>query len=230
MGSVNEARYTFWHTIVDLEKASGLPKAEWCRKNCISIRTFNHYEGIFKRQEVREALHYKEEEDKQYSEVENTINELNGVEEIFTKDFVDASTDSTNKKKHRELSGCKSVESKNTVEEMGSTGKSRYFEVPKPGRAEPVSSIMESKIAAREGIKSELPSKVSSSTDRQGKLERSGNLAGTIREKDENMSCSFGAVPTDAITIEANGFRVVVGNGIGGADLEKILKAVQDNA
>ena len=54
MGSVNEARYTLWHTIVDLAKASEMPKVEWCRKNFIPIKTLNHYEGIFKRQEGRE--------------------------------------------------------------------------------------------------------------------------------------------------------------------------------
>jgi len=61
MGSVNEARYTFWQTILDLAKASGMPKAEWCRKNCISIKTFNHYEGIFRRKEARKAFYNKEE-------------------------------------------------------------------------------------------------------------------------------------------------------------------------
>lgn len=63
MGSVNEARYTFWHTIVDLAQDSGMPKAEWCRKNCISIKTFNHYEGIFRRQEERKNSYCKEEEE-----------------------------------------------------------------------------------------------------------------------------------------------------------------------
>ncbi len=55
MGSVSEAKYTYWHTIVDLAEASEMPKAEWCRKNCISIKTFNHYEGIFRRQEARKV-------------------------------------------------------------------------------------------------------------------------------------------------------------------------------
>ena len=53
MESVSEAKYTYWHTIIDLAKASGVPKEEWCRKNCISIKTFNHYEGVFRRQEAR---------------------------------------------------------------------------------------------------------------------------------------------------------------------------------
>ncbi len=55
MGSVSEAKYTYWHTIVNLAEASEMPKTEWCRKNCISIKTFNHYEGIFRRQEARKV-------------------------------------------------------------------------------------------------------------------------------------------------------------------------------
>ena len=56
--TVSEARYAYWRTIVDLAKESGIPKVEWCRSNCISIKTFNHYEGIFERQE-RRTSYYK---------------------------------------------------------------------------------------------------------------------------------------------------------------------------
>ena len=51
--TVSEAKYTYWHAIVDMANASDLSKEEWCRKNCISIKTYNHYEGVFKRQETR---------------------------------------------------------------------------------------------------------------------------------------------------------------------------------
>ena len=53
MQTVSEARYTYWHSIVDIATNSGLSKEEWCRKYKIAIKTFNHYEGIFQRQEAK---------------------------------------------------------------------------------------------------------------------------------------------------------------------------------
>ena len=54
--SLSKAKYTYWHSIIEIAKESGLPKEEWCRKNCISIKTFNHFQGIFDRQDQRAAL------------------------------------------------------------------------------------------------------------------------------------------------------------------------------
>ena len=53
MGTVSEAKYAYWRSIIALAAESGIPKAEWCRKNCISVKTFNHYQGIFRRQDAR---------------------------------------------------------------------------------------------------------------------------------------------------------------------------------
>lgn len=53
MQTVSEAKYTYWHSIIDIAASSGLSKEEWCRKYKIALKTFNHYEGIFKRQEAR---------------------------------------------------------------------------------------------------------------------------------------------------------------------------------
>ena len=37
--TVNEARYTFWHTVIDLWQASGQPKDEWCWENKLPLKT-----------------------------------------------------------------------------------------------------------------------------------------------------------------------------------------------
>ena len=63
MQTVNEARYTFWHTVVEIWQASGKQKDEWCWENKISLKTFVHYEGIFRRQKAR-GYNYRKPEEK----------------------------------------------------------------------------------------------------------------------------------------------------------------------
>ena len=53
---------------MELANASGMPKVEWCRKNCISMKTFSHYEGIFRRQEARKTAYNKVEADDRTAE------------------------------------------------------------------------------------------------------------------------------------------------------------------
>ena len=53
---LSKAKYTYWHSVIEIAADSGLSKEEWCRRNCVSIKTFNHFEGIFKRQNQRAAL------------------------------------------------------------------------------------------------------------------------------------------------------------------------------
>ena len=50
---MSEAKYRYWEEIIRIAKDSGIEKETWCRQNCISIKTFNHYEGIFRRKAVR---------------------------------------------------------------------------------------------------------------------------------------------------------------------------------
>ena len=59
MQTVNEARYTFWHTVIDLWQASDKPKDEWCWENKLPLKTFVHYEGIFRRQKARGYVYGK---------------------------------------------------------------------------------------------------------------------------------------------------------------------------
>ena len=55
METVTEAKYTYWRNVIDIATESGIEKEEWCRKNCISVKTFNHYQGVFHRQEARKT-------------------------------------------------------------------------------------------------------------------------------------------------------------------------------
>ena len=57
--TVNEARYTYWHSIVDIATRSGLSREEFCRKYKISLKTFIHYEGIFQRQKERGYVYHR---------------------------------------------------------------------------------------------------------------------------------------------------------------------------
>ena len=52
---MNEAKYRYWKEIIGIAKNSGIEKEAWCRQNCISIKTFNHYEGIFRRKAARDC-------------------------------------------------------------------------------------------------------------------------------------------------------------------------------
>ena len=49
-----------------------MDKDVWCRKNCISIKTFRHYEGIFQRQSARGYV---------YEPMDGTCSEIHGDEE-----------------------------------------------------------------------------------------------------------------------------------------------------
>lgn len=67
--TVGEAKYTYWKSMMEMAASSGLSKAEWCRKNCVSIKTFNHYESIFKRQETRANSYVEEHPDSPFYEI-----------------------------------------------------------------------------------------------------------------------------------------------------------------
>ncbi len=141
MGSVSEAKYTYWHTIVDLAEASEMPKAEWCRKNCISIKTFNHYEGIFRRQEARKASYNKEDSDgKLIGDVDGTdksaslrtsnYRQADGSEESV----ISVSNEADTTDQDGELTDAKGYMNLPDSGETTGEDKARYFEVPMPGR------------------------------------------------------------------------------------------------
>ena len=44
--TVGEAKYAYWRTMLEIASASGMEKEEWCRRNCVSIKTFQHYEKM----------------------------------------------------------------------------------------------------------------------------------------------------------------------------------------
>lgn len=46
---VSKAKHEYWKQIICLAEESGVDKETWCRKNGIPIKTFNHYQGVFKR-------------------------------------------------------------------------------------------------------------------------------------------------------------------------------------
>lgn len=52
---VSRAKYTYWKSLIAIAGDSGLPVEEWCRKNCISIKTYRHFEGVLRRQAARNA-------------------------------------------------------------------------------------------------------------------------------------------------------------------------------
>lgn len=51
--TVSEAKYTYWHSIIDIAAESGLSREEFCQRYKIALKTFRHYEGIFQRQKAR---------------------------------------------------------------------------------------------------------------------------------------------------------------------------------
>lgn len=59
MQTVNEAKYTYWHTIIEIWQASEKSKEEWCWENKIPLKTLVHYEGIFRRQNARGYVYQK---------------------------------------------------------------------------------------------------------------------------------------------------------------------------
>lgn len=67
--TVGEAKYTYWQSMIELANASGMGKEEWCRKNCVSIKTFNHYEGVFSRQEARRGEYEEGHPDSPFYEI-----------------------------------------------------------------------------------------------------------------------------------------------------------------
>ena len=76
--TVNEARYTFWHTVIDLWKASGQSKDEWCWENKLPLRTFVHYEGIFRRQKARGYVYQNPNDEADKPEAEKNCDEQRG--------------------------------------------------------------------------------------------------------------------------------------------------------
>ena len=89
-----------------------MDKDVWCRKNCISIKTFRHYEGIFQRQSARGYV---------YEPMDGTCSEIHGDEE-------------KEKGEERETGGAdKCTESQGFQEEQGTLkneGDSQFVEVP----------------------------------------------------------------------------------------------------
>ena len=82
--TVNEARYIFWHTVIDLWQASGQPKDEWCWKNKVPLKTFVHYESIFRRQKARGYV-YQSQNDEEYNSKPVKQDEQSGQTETNQK-------------------------------------------------------------------------------------------------------------------------------------------------
>lgn len=236
MGSVKEARNRFWHTIVELANTSGMPKAEWCRKNCISMKTFSHYEGIFRRQEARKAAYNKAEVDdgtakdspESFKKIhaETSGSERTGKTEQIAEELEEPATDDTSMMKvidtSSEESGLKtgiepdqpagSAESEKSNESAG-VEKGRYFEVP---------------ISGRSGF---LPIEKEAGKQKKSRKLKTAALAEAEPNKPERAE-SFIEEGTakDTITIEADGIRLVIGSDVGEETLRNILKAVQKHA
>lgn len=67
--TVGEAKYTYWRTMLEIASASGMEKEEWCRRNCVSIKTFQHYEGIFRRQDARKKAEEEQQAETPFYEI-----------------------------------------------------------------------------------------------------------------------------------------------------------------
>ena len=264
MGSVSEAKYTFWHTIVALADASGMPKEEWCRKNCISLKTFKHYEGIFRRQEARKETYYKEgaagrvagaslerlkradtgtSSEGQIERVGQPADEVEGAETDDTSPvaFLDkpSETDGLNAG-NESVELIKSADSAKSTETSGAD-KGRYFEVPMSDRNQRKGEGGQNK-----GQKSKASAPVVAEPDNpetmEPSIEEEADRAVAARQTErtgqeghhEIMSHTAGVSDEgsarDAITIEADGFKLVIGSDVGEEALRNILKAVQGNA
>ena len=67
--TVGEAKYTYWRTMLEIASASGMEKEEWCRRNCVSIKTFQHYEGIIRRQDARKKAEEEQQSEAAFYEI-----------------------------------------------------------------------------------------------------------------------------------------------------------------
>lgn len=158
MESVSEAKYTYWHTIIVLAKASGVPKEEWCRKNCISIKTFNHYEGVFRRQEARNYSYRRKD----------AASSISGFEETVTSSGNRGTTE-------------ENVGTEKPDVQMG-TNKARYFEVPMPGSEE--LSFIESGEKEEKAKSTDVVMPEQAANEQDVNYESSGAYKNNVSEKD----------------------------------------------
>ena len=241
--TVSEARYAFWRTIVDLAKESGIPKAEWCRSNCISLKTFNHYEGIFERQ-ARRTSYYKGSRSQSWmGRGEASVVETDGESTTATDDCQGRAGD-------QEVSAVESVQDatgNNPLEQTKRIGTDpeRYFEIPLSGeryfigedstgtrkveRYEETENDSGAEAENEAGADSEANVGVGTKSDSVADTEATtGN--GSANAEFEVMSHSSRAETAEGITIEADGFKLTIGANVSVESLGNILKAVKGNA
>ena len=229
--TVNEARYAYWRTIVDLAKESGIPKVEWCRSNCISIKTFNHYEGIFERQE-RRTSYYKGS----HSQIGTGRDEVSAAE----TDEGSAITVANNqgRAEDQEVTVAEAVQDSahDNITEQGKrigTDPERYFEIPfSEGHyyiGEDSNGIRKverfEENGADSGNDTEVETEAHPVTDTDP-----GNGNKSVGMGSGVMSHSSGTETSEGLTIEADGFKLTIGANVSEESLRNILKMVKGNA
>lgn len=229
--TVSEARYAYWRTIVDLAKESGIPKVEWCRSNCISIKTFNHYEGIFERQE-RRTSYYKGS----HSQIGIGRDEVS-VEETNEESTV-ATDDNQGQEEDQEVLAEEAVHDSvhDNVPEQGKrigTDPERYFEIPFSEDhyyiGEDSNGIRKAwrfeENGAGSGNDTEAETETHPVTDTDpGNGNKSAGMGSGV------MSHSSGTETSEGLTIEADGFKLTIGANVSEESLRNILKVVKGNA
>ena len=221
--TVSEAKYAYWHTIVDLCNKSGIPKVEWCRSNCISIKTFNHYEGIFERQERRSSYYKGSYSQTKIREKEVATTQSNEEVKTPKEDRVEQP------EQNLEVSIVETVQA--TADDSASDPSmrigrdpERYFEIPMSGDHYYIGRDSDGNRKVERYTETEAEADAVIDTEVEP-IETEPLSAGP-----EVMPHSPGTDTSEGITIEADGFKLTIGTNVSEESLRNILKVVQGNA
>ena len=251
---VSRAKYTYWHTIIDLAKASGMPEEDWCRSNCISFRTYRHYDGIFRRQEGRKYFYAKWKQENQ-AEQKEQVEQRNQAEKEEAK-----ASDKDPMAKNQS-----SIETQDAAKTRTEKSRedSRYFEIPMEAvkadqdvslsiqdltdsnaelveveermidknEAEEQAEGKRQKETRKRTAKSAQRKPEDDSGDQKNvsytRLDESCGSDVRGDNKEGNLSCEN---ISDAITIEAGGIKLSCGSDVDEETLNAVIKAVKRHA
>lgn len=224
--TVSEAKYTYWRSIIDIAAASGLSREEFCWKYKISLKTFRHFEGIFKRQEARGYVYHRKEEAKEGTGGQISGNDENdrtgmaGHSDVSVPDGQDVqvlSGKGLGKPKKAEGQGKpeRIAGSRNT---RNTDGRSRYVEIPmvEDEAGNDIHTVDTDDIG-----KQDSPEDQESLKSPDG-MERAENL--------ETVADNPADIPRRSVELNVGGCRIAIGEDVDEATLISILKAVSANA
>ena len=215
MGTVSEAKYVYWRSIIALAIESGMPKEEWCKKNCISVKTFNHYQGIFRRQDARRTSgsgtemnsHHLAQEDSLVSDTEDIRTDASETADESMDEFGQVGEDLMEEEDSDSSCGddMASVENEGLSLEKERKGEavdseSRFFEIPMSSNSQMVVEEIT------------LPD--------EEKTERLPRLSVII----DNVSSG------DGLILEVGGFKLHIHDGVTEETLRTVWKVVGGGA